>query len=102
SSIGMPQEVLSPPVDVRNRWTVVPARTFVVQLAKISDVIANERRRIGMQMRDQQSADHFSVKCGRKLLIAFDNDIAVSHMIIAFMLRALERDRPGFSRGIIR
>ena len=73
-----------------------------MQLAEISDVVANERRGIRVQVRDQKPGDHLSVKFGSQCVIAFDDDIGMGHMVVAFVRRAFERNRPGFSRGIIR
>ena len=102
SSIRVPQKVLSPSIDVRNRWTVMSARASVMQLAEISDVVANERRCIRVQVRDQKPADHLSVKFGCQRAIAFDDDVGMGHVVVAFVRPAFERNRPGFSRGKIR
>ena len=73
-----------------------------MQLAEIADVVANEGRCIRVQVGDQKPADHLSIEFGCQRAVAFDDDIGMGHMVVAFVDPAFERDRPCFSRGKIR
>jgi hypothetical protein len=74
------------------------AATLLLQSAEIADVIADDRRCVGMQVRHQQTPDRHSVKLGACCFIALDDYIGMRDVKISRTFHAFSGDRAHFRR----
>ena len=86
-------------MQTRNRRAAMAAGALRRQRAEVADLVANERRRIGMQIGDQKSSDLLAADLLHKIL-AFHDDIAGRDMKRARNGAAFERDRADFHAGV--
>ena len=94
SPVAMFESVGYPPIEIMDRRTAVSAGTAFPEQPKVTQVIANERRGIRVQMRHQHPAQFLFVD----LMPTFnlDNDIGGSDMKVTWRGLTFKADRPDF------